>query len=47
MTKLCRMIESVESAEWIETDKNELAAIIYTLDTTDQSKGVVRFQKNV
>ena len=47
MPKLRGMIESVQSVEWIETDKNAPAAIIYTSGTTGKSKGVVLSQKNI
>ena len=47
MPKLRRFIEAVESAEWIETDKNALASIIYTSGTTGKSKGVMLSQKNI
>lgn len=47
MPTLRGMIEAVESAEWIETDKNAPASIIYTSGTTGKSKGVVLSQKNI
>lgn len=47
MPKLCGFIKSIESAEWIPTDKNAPASIIYTSGTTGKSKGVVLSQKNI
>ena len=47
MPQLRGYIEAIESAEWIETDKNALAVLIYTSGTTGKSKGVMLSQKNI